>query len=163
AELVMDGDESQFAVMYPKFAAHRQEAFQALTAEIARQIGTTETTILQKAATITDDDPTVKVFTGASLRGKVFDVPMAAGQIYTIALDSKDLDAFIILQDATGKELASDDDGGGGLNALLTYAPPDNGPRKVWAACVKGTGNFHLRITAVSKHDAKEVLAKRQA
>lgn len=47
--------------------------------------------------------------------------PTTAGRV-TILLRSSDFDAYLMLQDADGRTLASDDDGGSGTDAQLTYA-----------------------------------------
>lgn len=46
--------------------------------------------------------------------------PAAAGRV-VIQLRSTDFDAYLLLQDADGRTLASDDDGGSGTDAQLTY------------------------------------------
>jgi len=46
--------------------------------------------------------------------------PAAAGRV-VIQLRSSDFDAYLLLQDADGRTLASDDDGGSGTDAQLTY------------------------------------------
>jgi hypothetical protein len=46
----------------------------------------------------------------------------ATSQRVTIQLRSSDFDAYLLLQDADGRTLASDDDGGAGTDAQLTYA-----------------------------------------
>jgi len=47
--------------------------------------------------------------------------PTMSGRV-TILLRSSDFDAYLLLQDADGRTLASDDDGGSGTDAQLTYA-----------------------------------------
>jgi hypothetical protein len=47
--------------------------------------------------------------------------PTMPGRV-TILLRSSDFDAYLLLQDADGRTLASDDDGGSGTDAQLTYA-----------------------------------------
>src|SRR5438067_1695580 len=68
-------------------------------------------------------DAKVKVIVGdkpVALRAKLFQVQLSAGKSYRIAMDSKEFDSFLVVQDMAGKQLAFDDDSGGGLNALLT-------------------------------------------
>jgi hypothetical protein len=51
-----------------------------------------------------------------------------AGDVVTITLSSDDFDAFLVLQDASGKQIASDDDGGGSLNSEIhQFALPASG------------------------------------
>ena len=46
--------------------------------------------------------------------------PVSSGQV-VFQLRSSDFDAYLLLQDADGRTLASDDDGGSGTDAQLTY------------------------------------------
>ena len=101
---------------------------------------------------------------------KRFEVRLQGGKQYRLTMDSKDLDSFLVLQDKTGKELAFDDDSGGGLNSLLVYIPSSDDTYTVFAAALqnqkatKNTGSFVLRIMETANaDDAKEKLAKRQA
>jgi hypothetical protein len=55
---------------------------------------------------------------------KVYTYPMRAGQLYFIDLRSTNFDAYLRLEDSTGRQLAEDDDGGGGLNARIVFMAP---------------------------------------
>lgn len=78
---------------------------------------------------------------------KVHTLKMTAGQSYTIDLVSKDFDAYLRLEDSDGKELAHDDDSGGGLNARLVFrAPKDDTYRIVATTFLGGTGNYTLTV-----------------
>src|SRR5437588_12583167 len=46
-------------------------------------------------------------------------VALRQGVLYVIDLGSKDFDAYLRLEDASGKPIAEDDDGDGGTNARL--------------------------------------------
>jgi serine protease Do len=62
-------------------------------------------------------------------------------------MTSKDLDAFLRLEDAAGKELAKDDDGGGGRNARIQFACPATGEYRIIATTFfGGTGRFTLTV-----------------
>ena len=101
-----------------------------------------------------------------SLPAKRFDVPMQSGKNYQMTMDSKELDSFLVLQDKTGKELAFHDaDSGGELNSLLHYTPATDDIYTVFAASLRRTGSFRLRIveTDFRNDDSREKLAKRQA
>src|SRR3990172_12348870 len=50
-----------------------------------------------------------------------------AGDSVIISLSSDDFDALLVVQDANGLEVGRDDDGGGGLNSLLTFSPAQDG------------------------------------
>jgi serine protease Do len=55
---------------------------------------------------------------------KVYPFKMAPDHAYVIDLKSKEFDAYLRIEDAAGKTVAEDDDGGGGLNARLQFTPP---------------------------------------
>jgi S1-C subfamily serine protease len=74
--------------------------------------------------------------------------PMQAGKTYTIDLVSEDFDAFLRLEDADGKKLAEDDDGGGFLNARVVHTPAGAGVvRIVVTTCDPGqSGAYRVTI-----------------
>ncbi len=72
-----------------------------------------------------------------------------AGQRLTMTLTSEDFDAYLVLRDASGAALASDDDSGGGLNAQITaFTLPDDGLYTLVAGSYSnnGTGDFALTV-----------------
>jgi len=79
---------------------------------------------------------------------KLYNVKLKGGTKYQMDMVSDDLDAFLVVQDAGGKQLAFDDDSGGKLNARLEFTPTKDGNYKVYAASLRGTGNFSLSIKA---------------
>jgi serine/threonine protein kinase/formylglycine-generating enzyme required for sulfatase activity len=164
-DLLMDADEQQFAVLYRKVEGHGDRSVSGLRAEIDKQAEVvTDNAIFEKKGTIADDDEKVKVSLGGALPCKRFAIRLQAGKNYRLTLDSQDFDSFLVLQDKTGKELGFDDDGGGKLNSLLLYSPASDDVFAVFAASVKGTGSFLLKIVELNDADeGKEKLAKRQA
>src|SRR6476659_10135444 len=58
---------------------------------------------------------------------KIYSVQLAKGKSYQMDMTSKDLDSFLRLEDAAGKEWAKDDDGGGGRNARILFSCPETG------------------------------------
>jgi hypothetical protein len=54
---------------------------------------------------------------------KAYVIKFMPGKAYTIDLESNDFDAFLRLENAQGKILAQDDDGGGDLNARIVFSP----------------------------------------
>jgi hypothetical protein len=54
---------------------------------------------------------------------KVHTVKLEAGKSYQIDMVSRDLDAYLFLEDSAAQVLAQDDDSGGGLNARLVFRP----------------------------------------
>lgn len=56
----------------------------------------------------------------------------ATGEDIVLRLDSDDFDAFLFLLDDKEEQLATDDDSGGDLNALIRYTLPYSGTYHVW-------------------------------
>lgn len=72
-----------------------------------------------------------------------------AAETVTLTLESDDFDAYLVLLDAdTGEQLATDDDGAGGTNALLTLTLPESGEYQVRATSFDAgeTGAYTLRL-----------------
>jgi len=83
-------------------------------------------------------------------RSKFFEVKMEPGQRYQIDLVSDKFDAFLRVEDATGRQIAFDDDSGGGLNSRLVFTPPAAGVYRVYAAALDANlGPFVLLIRTV--------------
>lgn len=74
---------------------------------------------------LSPDDPRDKVQTTSPHR--VHTVKMKKGETYQIDLVSRAFDAYLRVEDESGKELASDDDGGGNLNSRLLFNVPKDG------------------------------------
>jgi hypothetical protein len=78
-----------------------------------------------------------------------YSFPASAGQVVTITLTSDDFDAALRLRDASGRELASDDDSAGNLNARIAdFAVPADGVYTVVVTSSSGTssGRFTLML-----------------
>ena len=71
-----------------------------------------------------------------------------AGQNVVIAMDSEDVDAFLVVLRDDGTQVASDDDGGTGLNARVEFRAPATGRYTIVAASLssEGTGRYTLRV-----------------
>jgi eukaryotic-like serine/threonine-protein kinase len=163
ADLLMDADEKQFAVLYPKCKEHGQRSLAELLAEIDRKpVIVKDKVIFEKRGMIVEGDAKVTTQSGP-LPAKRFEVRLQAGKPYLLTMDSKDFDSFLELQDKTGKELASDNDGGDGLNSLLVYTPSSDDTCTVFAASFEGTGSFVLKVVELAVDGGREKLAKRQA
>ena len=158
-DLLLDADEKQFSMLYPQIMEYGDRSISLFLSEIDK---VADRKIREWQGAIIQSDAPIKFFNGKSLAAKRFEVPFQAGKTYRITMDSKDMHAFLVLQDKTGKELAYTD-GGGNLNALLVYTATETGTRKIYCASMKGTGSFILTIVEVAGEDAKEKLAKRQA
>ena len=93
-----------------------------------------------------DDDKDVKLTNSPC---KKYTVKFAEGKIYQIDLKSKDFDAFLRLEDPTGKEVAYNDDAPGGstLDSQIIYKAPKAGDFKIVATSLNGnTGTFKLTV-----------------
>ncbi len=78
---------------------------------------------------------------------KIYTVKLAKGKSYQIDMMSKDVDSFLRLEDAAGKELAKDDDGGDGHNARIQFECPEDGEYRIMATTYEGgTGIFTLAV-----------------
>lgn len=55
----------------------------------------------------------------------------SAGETITVDVMSSEFDAYVLIQDAGGTRLVSDDDSGEGLNARLTYTFPYSGTFRI--------------------------------
>ena len=72
-------------------------------------------------------------------------------------MDSKEIDSVLVVQNEAGRQLAWDDDSGGGLNSLLTLDVLKDGTYKVYAASLKGFGNFTLKVQEAGAITRREV------
>jgi hypothetical protein len=80
---------------------------------------------------------------------KVFSVNMKANQTYVIDLQSKAFDSFLHVLDSNLQSVAADDDGGGNLNARVTFRPMNSGIYHLLATSLDGhEGAFALRVRA---------------
>jgi hypothetical protein len=171
ADLLIDGDAKQHAVLFDKVKSHAGPAVAFLQRELKKTppsfspeptatAAAPPKEILRKQGTITDDDPKVKVSGRGkplALPAKVFSIDLKAGKKYAINMTSSELDSFLVLQDKNGKRLAVDDDGGGNLNALLIYPALKNDSYRIVAAALARTGSFTLTVS-----DATDVEAAAQ-
>jgi serine protease Do len=79
-----------------------------------------------------------------------------AGQRVQIEMSSRELDAYLILLDPNGRDLAQDDDGGGGTNARIAIALPTDGTYFLMANSYQAgqAGTYTLRATATGGSNA---------
>jgi CHAT domain-containing protein/tetratricopeptide (TPR) repeat protein len=100
--------------------------------------------------TVAPESPRVKLIDAKGksfqLPAKLFLVKLSAGKKYRVTLDSKDIDSVLIAQNGAGRQLAWNYHGGGGLNSLLTLDVLKDDNYKIYAASVKGAGNFTLKV-----------------
>lgn len=78
----------------------------------------------------------------------VYSIDASAGQLIIAAMQSDDIDSQVSIEQ-DGKELASDDDGGGWPNALLSYVVQEDGSFNILAkdsSYTPGEGAFTITI-----------------
>jgi WD40 repeat protein len=108
---------------------------------------TLENRTIEVIAELTGADPKDRVRTNSPC--KVYSLQFAAGKTYQIDMmfRTKGLDPYLRLEDAQGKQLAEDDDGGGFPNARIVYRCERTGAYRIIAtAFTKNTGEYLLRI-----------------
>jgi hypothetical protein len=100
-------------------------------------------------ASLAADDPSDAV--RKQHKYKVFLIGFKKGETYQIDMRSKSIDCFLRLEDANGKQLAKDDDSGGGANnvdARIVFDCPADGKYRIicttWAKAE--LGKFHLSV-----------------
>jgi hypothetical protein len=82
---------------------------------------------------------------------KTYRLRMDAGMTYVIDLQSADFDAFLRLEDASGNQVAEDDDGGGGRNARIRYSPTRAGEYRIIATTYSGgSGVYNLHVEKIA-------------
>jgi thiol-disulfide isomerase/thioredoxin len=107
---------------------------------------------------LTMDDPKDKE--RKTCAAKIHTYKMKKGEIYVIDMVSKQFDAYLRLEDSTGKQLDEDDDSGGDLNARIIFkAPKDDDYRIICTACDPGFGDFTLSVRKGTKDDLAKVKA----
>jgi hypothetical protein len=94
---------------------------------------------------LTSADATDAVQTHSA--AKTYSIKLSKGKTYLIDMISKEVDPFLRLEDSTGKELAKDDDGGGGRNARIQFECPEDGEYRIFATTYfGGIGGFALTV-----------------
>lgn len=102
--------------------------------------------VLQQEGRLGEKDGLDTVRKGCFFQAHTF--KMVPGSTYTLDLESPDFDAYLRLEDASGKQLAEDDDGAGKLNSRIVFAPKVEGVyRIVVTTCDPDqTGTYRLSI-----------------
>jgi serine/threonine-protein kinase len=79
---------------------------------------------------------------------QIHELPMKAGRTYILDQRSKVFDAFLRLEDGTGKKLIEDDDSGGDQDARIVFTAPHDGVYRIIATSFQqqGTGAYTLTI-----------------
>jgi predicted Zn finger-like uncharacterized protein len=106
--------------------------------------------VLNENSSLAANDP-IDPKSGRKAPMKVYPVQLLAGKEYAISLDSTAFDAYLRLEDPSGKTVAEDDDSGGSLNALIRYRPTQTGQFKIVCTTFDGKlGAFQLKVTDLS-------------
>jgi serine protease Do len=80
-------------------------------------------------------------------RCKVYPIQMTAGRTYRIEMVSSKLDSYLRVEGPDGKQVAQDDDGGGGRNARVMYRCPADGVYRIIATTYASqVGPFTLTV-----------------
>jgi S1-C subfamily serine protease len=115
--------------------------------------------VFEKKDSLSKDDPKDKVQQQSHV--KIYTFRMKAGHTYTLDLISGDrtgtkLDTFLRLENADGKEIAQDDDGGGFPHARIVYKALKEGDYRIIATSFEPgqTGPFTLKILDADFIDA---------
>jgi thiol-disulfide isomerase/thioredoxin len=123
--------------------------------------------VLTKEESLTNTDPGDAKRNGC--HAKVYTVKLKAGQAYRIDMISKEkdpqkFDPYLRLENADGKQLAEDDDGGGFPNARIIFKAEQAGDYKVIATTFAPnmTGTYTLTVAPATQRDvdAQQALLK---
>lgn len=81
-------------------------------------------------------------------RAKLYSILLEAGKAYQIDMTSAEFDAYLYLYDDLNILIASNDDGGGNLNARIFFTPLRTATYRIEAASFTGdgVGNFNLNV-----------------
>ena len=87
---------------------------------------------------------------------KAYRYQFVEGRNYEIAMRSTEIDSWLRLEDAKGKMLAFDDDGGGKSDALIKFKAPKTAEYTIVCTTFNdfATGKFVLTVKDVSDGDA---------
>jgi hypothetical protein len=89
---------------------------------------------------------------------KTYKHKLIEGRSYQIDLTSKAFDAFLRLEDAKGKKIAENDDGGKGADARITYKPAKTAEFTIVCTTFApgDTGKFTLTIHDITDGAVKD-------
>jgi hypothetical protein len=113
--------------------------------------------ILNTSGELTAKDPTDRV--RAQSYHKAHQLVLEAGRTYVIDMKARapGFDPYLRLEDDTGKEVASDDDGGGGLDARIVYTAARGGPHRIVCTTYKPqmAGPYQLTVKEAAAATSK--------
>lgn len=117
--------------------------------------------LMEEKGEFTAETPKDRVKTDCP--GKPYPLKCVAGRTYTIDLRSADFDAYLRLEDPSGKQIAENDDGGGGVkgtDAQIVFKAERNGEYTIAATSYNGTGKGKYTLTVVHDGAGKEDIVK---
>ncbi|WP_297803362.1 PPC domain-containing protein [uncultured Brevundimonas sp.] len=90
-----------------------------------------------------------------------YSLSVVAGRAYQIDMESSDMDSYLSLFDAAGKLVQSDDDGGGNLDASLTFVAKEDATYVIEASALSEgrTGPYSLSVEEVAAPPAPTPIA----
>lgn len=115
-----------------------------------------------------NNPPITKAFTDKDERlpdGSYFQVYTFAGQAgqrITIEMQSRQIDSYLVLFDANGKQIAEDDDSGGGKNARIQVTLSTTGTYTLYANSYEGGKIGNYTLSARSTSSSPSVLLDRK-
>jgi hypothetical protein len=129
-------------------------AFSWLAAVHAAVPGEKKAEALREKGEFTTNTPRDKV--RKDCPAKLYALKCVEGRTYTIDLRSEDFDAFLRLEDSSGKQVADDDDSGGGVkgqDARIVFTAPKTGNYTICATSFNADakGKYTLSVD----HDGK--------
>jgi thiol-disulfide isomerase/thioredoxin len=115
--------------------------------------------LVREEGKIAEDDPKDKVVKKSG--HKVHEIKLEAGKTYRIDMTSREIDSFLRLEKADGKQVALDDDGGGFPNARIIYKADADGQYKIIATTFDGkSGAYTLTVNLAGPVDILETRVK---
>ena len=125
-------------------------------------------------ASLAADEPVGSIAPGGTVTGNInsagdadyFNISLVSGQTYSIALTGSGgtplADAFLSLANSGGTLVANDDDGGLGVNALLTFTATATGTYQIIAEGYPGaglTGGYTLDVRQMGANSVGSTIA----
>ncbi len=94
-----------------------------------------------------------RIYEGQGMPSDFYAFEATAGAQVAVSMESEAFDTYLVLLDAEGTELRSDDDSGTGVNARLTLTVPTEGRYTVVATSFgQGAGPYTLSVHEVVRH-----------
>jgi Bacterial pre-peptidase C-terminal domain len=106
-------------------------------------------------------DSNSRVFTDYNGYYNIHSFEGQAGEQITIELTSSEFDSYLILRDSENKQIAEDDNSGGGRNAKIIVTLPTTGTYTIWVNTYTGqTGSYTLSWRASTAEEVELAAAE---